>query len=107
MVERPHCTEAPSTFCILHSKGNESLRAGLAFSFVLGSRLTIETKGFTSGSEELPSRDRFSERVTVIMPLCCEQEGKCDDQATDGDRLCRGNQHYQLQVTHEAAIEQS
>ena len=95
MVERPHCTEAPSTPCILHSNGNESLRARLAFSFVLGSRLTIETKGFTSGSEEPPSRDRFSERVTVIMPLCSEEEGNCAEQAADGDRLWRVNQHYQ------------
>ena len=96
MVERPHCTEATSTSCSLHSKGNESLRASLAFSFVLGSRLTVETKGFTSGSEEPPSRDRFSERVMVVMSLCSEQEGKCAEQAAAGDELCRGNQHYQL-----------
>lgn len=33
-------------------------------------------KGLPSGSEELPSRDRFSRTVTVIMPFTSEQRVK-------------------------------
>jgi hypothetical protein len=77
--------------CILHCEVNDSPCASSFLSFVPGSRLAIETKGFTSGKEEPPSRDRFSLSVTVIMPFFCEQEGKRAKQAADGAWPCLGD----------------
>src|SRR5271166_1200733 len=62
-------TEAAWTSCSLHWEANESPRASSHLPFVPGSSLAIETKGFPSGSEVFPSRDRFAESITLVMPF--------------------------------------